>query len=184
MIKDKRFLKSFKVLDLVLIAMLAALATAFKSIVGTLVRLITGPLGIPGGSLAGGFYMMWLALGYSVVNKRGSATLISVIQALILFTTGSPGSHGVWTFVTYIIPGICVDIVFLFSKNKKYNILHYMLSVIIANIAGTIGSNVLFFRLSWFYLLFTLVAAAFSGAVGGVIAYTVSKGLSKINGVD
>lgn len=177
----KKFLVKYLILDLVYIAMLAALATAFKSIAGTLVRLITGSLGIPGGALAGGLYMMWLAIGHAIVNKFGVSTLISLIQALVLFVSGAPGSHGVWTFVTYLIPGIAVDLVFLCTfKKREHNILHYMIAVILANILGTYGSNLLWFRLSWLPLAFTLTGAALSGAIGGIIAYQASKLIKKI----
>lgn len=176
----KKFLVKYLILDLVLIAMLAALATAFKSIAGTLVRLVTGPLGIPGGALAGGLYMRWLAIGHAIVNKFGVSFLISLIQALVLFVSGAPGSHGIWTFVTYLIPGIAIDLVFLLSFKKEPNILHYMISVIIANVLGTYGSNLLWFRLSWLPLAFTLTGAALSGAIGGLIAYQASKQIKKI----
>ena len=176
----RKLLKSYTILDLVLIAMLAALATGFKTIANTLVKLVTGPLGIPGGALVGGLYMMWLAIGHSVVNKFGVSFMISLVQSLILFTTSSPGSHGAWTFITYLIPGICVDLVFLLARKKRPNILHFMAAVIFANVLGTLGSFLLWFRLSLLLCLFSLVSAAMSGAFGGLIAYSADKGIRKI----
>lgn len=178
----RKILKSYSVLDLVLIAMIAALATGFKTVATTLVKLITGPLGIPGGALAGGFYMMWLAIGYSVVGKFGVSFMISLVQALVLFTTSAPGSHGVWTFITYLIPGLCVDLVFLSARKSNANILHFMLSVIFANVLGTLGSYLLWFRLSMsgLWLAFSLTAAALSGAIGGLVAYSANKGIKRI----
>ena len=46
-------LKAFSIFDLVLLAMLTAASVGFKVVAGNLVRMITGPLGIPGGALAG-----------------------------------------------------------------------------------------------------------------------------------
>lgn len=173
MIKSKKNwgLKSFPVFDLVLLAMLTALSIAFKAVVGILVRMITGPLGIPGGALAGGLYMMWLPLAITLTGKRGSALLIAAVQTIVLLTTGLPGSHGFWTILTYTAPAILVELVYIYRPKGGYNILHYIVSIILANLAGTYGSNLLFFRLSLYPLLFTLLAASFSGAIGGVLAF-------------
>ncbi len=173
----KRFafkgLKSFSVFDLVLLAMLTAVSVAFKTVVGILVRMITGPLGVPGGALAGGFYMLWLPLSIILVGKRGSALVIAAVQTIVMITTGAPGSHGVWTIFTYMLPAILVEAVFIYRPKNGYNILHFIISTIFANMAGTFGSNLLFFRMSVYPLLFTLLAAALSGALGGGVAYFV-----------
>lgn len=173
-----KFLQAFSIYDLIFIAMLSAITIAIKTIIGILVRMITGPLGIPGGALAGGFYMLWLALGLALVDKKGTAFIIALVQSIVLLITGLPGSHGIWTFLTYLTPGIIVEIVFLFKKNNC-NILHFIISTALANILGTFGSNLLFFRMDILPLSFTLVAAAFSGCIGGIIGYLVYKKIDK-----
>lgn len=174
-----KYLKSFTVYDLVLIAMFSALTIAFKTIVGVLVRLITGPLFIPGGALAGGLYMMWMPIGLCLTNKKGVAFTISLIQVIVLLITSTPGSHGVWSFLTYLLPAIVIEIVFIFQRNNNINVLHFVVATMIANIIGTFGTNLLFFRLPWLPLVFTLTAAALSGAVGGIIGYLTFKKLLK-----
>ncbi len=173
--------KSMPVFDLVLLAMLTALSIAFKTVVGILVRMITGPIGIPGGALAGGLYMFWLPLAIALTGKRGSALVISGVQTIVLLTSGLPGSHGVWTILTYLVPALLVELVYIYKPKGGYNILHFITSTILANIAGTYGSNLLFFRLSLYPLLFTLLAAALSGAMGGIIAYFTLKLVKKTN---
>lgn len=172
-------LKSFSIFDLVLLAMLTAASVGFKVVVGNLVRMITGPLGVPGGALAGGFYMLWLPLAITLVGKRGSALLISLVQTIIMVTTGAPGSHGVWTVITYMGPAIFVELVYLYKPRDGYNILHFIISTMLANMVGTFGTSHLFFRLSIYPLLFTLLAASLSGALGGAIAYFVHTGIIK-----
>ena len=54
----KRLLQKFTVRDLVLIAAMAALGIAIKPVVVPLAHLVSTPLMIPGGALAGGLYMM------------------------------------------------------------------------------------------------------------------------------
>lgn len=151
--------------------MITAIAIAFKAIAGVLVRMITGPLGIPGGSLAGGFYMLWLPLGIALIDKRGVALLISLVQSLVLLIASVPGSHGIWTFLTYLTPALAVELVMLIQRKKGYNVLHFVFATIIANMIGTFGTNLLFFRMSLLPLMFTLVTAALSGAIGGFVGY-------------
>lgn len=174
----KGFLNSYKVYDLIIIAMLSGLGIAFKTVAGILVRIITGPLGIPGGALAGGLYMLWLTLGLAITGKKGSAFLISLIQAIVVLISGAPGSHGVWTLLTYLAPSVAIEAAFLI-KMREHNILHFIIATMLANIIGTFGSNLLFFRMSVLPLIFTLVAAAFSGSLGGVIAYFTFQKIQK-----
>jgi len=172
---NNNFLQKFKADDLILIAMLTAITIAVKAVVGILIRLLTGSVGIPGGALAGGFYMLWMALGIALIRKRGVAFLISLVQAIVLIITNTPGSHGIWTFFTYLAPSIAIEAVFLINYRKECNVLHFIFSVMIANIIGTFGSNLLFFRMSFIPLMFTLTAAAFSGAIGGVLGFITYK---------
>lgn len=167
----KAGIKSFSVYELILLAMLASLSIAFKAIVGILVRMITGPLGIPGGALAGGLYMLWLPLAITLTGRRGSAFIISLVQVVVLLTTGLPGSDGIWTLFTYLVPALLVEATYIIKLKTGYNILHYIIATILANIAGTYGKNLLIFRLSIYPLLFTLLAASLSGAIGGVVAH-------------
>ncbi|MCL2675822.1 MAG: ECF transporter S component [Firmicutes bacterium] len=186
--KRARFLKAFSVYDLLLIAMLTALAVAFKVAVKMLIGFIATPLGIPGGSLAGGLYMLWMPLALGLVKKRGAALLMTLTQSLTLFITGMPGGHGAWTFPIYMIPALIVEIVFLFSRSGKFNIIHFIAACCLANVAGTIGSDILYFRVidslflnlgSLAIAVFLLGSAAFSGAVGGVLGYLVYKSADK-----
>lgn len=169
--RSKSALNSFSVYDLVLLAMLSALSIAFKTVVGILVRMITGPLGVPGGALAGGLYMLWLPLAITLTRRRGAALVISLVQVVVLLITGLPGSHGIGMLLTYLAPALLVEMIYFIKPKIGYNVLHYILATILANLAGTYGINLLVFRLSLYPLLFTLIAASLSGAIGGVVAY-------------
>ena len=177
----KKFLNKFSVYNLIIIAVVSALGIATKPIVVPLVHVITGPLFIPGGAIAGGFYMFWIVLGAGIVKKTGTATLIGIVQGILVIAAGTMGTHGIMSIVSYTLPGIVVDIVFLFSKNKKYNILHYVFGCLAANVTGTLISNLLFFRLPFVTVILILSAAALSGTIGGLIAYTINISLEKMN---
>jgi hypothetical protein len=107
-------LKRFTINQLVIIGLVAALGIATKPIVVPLVHIITGPLFIPGGSLAGGFYMLWLVLGAGMIKKTGSGTVIALTQALLAIVLGIYGTHGIVSLLTYTLPGIAADSGFLF----------------------------------------------------------------------
>lgn len=166
-----RILQKFTALDLIIIATMAGLGLAVKPIVVPLVHLITGPLFIPGGAIAGGLYMLWIVLGMGLVQKRGTCILIALVQAIITITLGSVGSHGVVGLLTYTLPGIAAEIPFLLGRRGSFNILQFMAGCILANLAGTYGINLVFFNLPFLPLVLSLSGAALSGAIGGIVAY-------------
>ncbi|MDD3269277.1 MAG: hypothetical protein PHX14_08140, partial [Syntrophomonadaceae bacterium] len=84
----QRFLDNFSVYDLIIIAMMSALGIAVKPIIVPLSHIVSGPLFIPGGAVAGGLYMMWLILGFGITGKRGTMTLIGLVQSILLIATG------------------------------------------------------------------------------------------------
>ena len=174
-------LKKFRAFDLVIIAMLSALGVAVKPVVDSLVHIITGPLFIPGGSLAGGFYMMWLVLGAALVNKRGTATLIGLVQAIIVIVTGFYGTHGIVSLITYTMPGLTVDILLWITRLEADEKMAMFVGCIGANLCGLILSNMVFFSLPLIPLLFILSAGALSGALGGLLAWLVTERFSRLN---
>ena len=74
------FLKRFSMLDLVVIALTSALGIGIKPIIVPLIHIVTGPLYIPGGAAAGGFYMLWIVLGIGITRKIGTGTLIALYR--------------------------------------------------------------------------------------------------------
>ncbi|MEL7646908.1 MAG: ECF transporter S component [Sedimentibacter sp.] len=179
--KDNRFLKNYTSYNLILIAVVSSLGIATKPIVVPLVHVVTGPLFIPGGAIAGGFYMFWMVLGMGLVRKKGTCILIGIVQSILVISTGTMGTHGVMSLVTYTVPGLAAEIVFLFSKNNQFNVMHYVLGCMAANTSGTMISNMLFFRLPAVTVALILSCAALSGALGGIIASGIISGLEKMN---
>lgn len=170
-----RALGRFTTRDLVLIAVLAALGIAVKPVVVPLAHLITAPLFIPGGALAGGLYMMWLVVGMGIVGKRGTATLIALVQALLVTFTGVVGSHGALSLVSYTAPGIVMDLGLLLVGHTACCLGCCVLAGILANVTGTLMVSLIFFRLPLIPLALAVSTAAFSGGVGGVIAWQVIR---------
>lgn len=173
-------LQRFEVFDLIIIAMTAALGVAIKPIVVALVHIVTGPLFIPGGALAGGFYMMWLVLGAALVKKRGTATLIALVQSLIVIVTGSYGSHGVISLLTYTLPGVTVDVMLGLLPQAPDEKLAMFAGGIGANVCGVVLANLVFFRLPLLPLLLVVGAGALSGALGGLLAWLLNERIKKM----
>ncbi|MBN2072571.1 MAG: ECF transporter S component [Actinobacteria bacterium] len=177
----KNFFLRFSVFDLVVMAMVASLGIAIKPLIVPLVHIITGPLFIPGGAVAGGFYMMWLVVGSGIVGKRGAASLIALVQAVMVIAVGVFGTHGIISLATYLAPGAAVDIFLLCTGQKNRNIISCFFSGMIANVTGTVLSNFVFFKLPWVPLVLALAGGALSGGLGGLLAYSIVKGFSRIN---
>ena len=173
------FFNRFSAFDYVIMAMMAAIGVAVKPFVSAFAHIITGPFMIPGGTVAGGIYMLFLVLGAAIVGKRGAATLIAAVEALLVIATGIMGSHGIVSFVTYLLPGIGVDILWLLMRHKGCCALCCFFGGIVANILGCFTVNLVFFRLPFIPLIIMLSAAAISGGIGGIIAYNINKILQK-----
>ena len=135
----------------------ASLGIATKSIVQPIVATVTGPLYIPTGAVAGGVYMMWPVMAYGLVRKPGTATIISLTQAL--FSLLIPvGNFGLFTFVIYLGPGLAIDGFFLLSKHKACCAACCVGAAAIANAVGTISVSALLLALPGVaFLLFTLI---------------------------
>ena len=175
----KKLVSKFSIFEIIVIALMATLGIATKPVITPLAHIITGPLYIPGGAVAGGLYMMWIVLGVGLIGKKGVATLISVVQAIMVVSLGIYGSHGIVSFITYIVPGLIVDFYVLLLRNKEFQKGDFFISGILANISGTFLVNIVFFRLPLVPLILTLAAASLSGGIGGLIAYGIFNKLRK-----
>ncbi|MDR0886680.1 MAG: ECF transporter S component [Clostridiales Family XIII bacterium] len=181
-ISASAILKKFSAYDLIIIAIMAAIGIAIKPIVASVTHVISAPLMIPGGSLAGGLYMMWLVLAFAITGKYGSATLVGLIQAIIVMLTGVPGSHGLMSLFSYVAPGLAVDILMLLLLvlcRRDFDRLASFLAGIAANVMGTLAVNVIFFRLPPLFLALTILVATLSGGIGGAIAWELYRVIKK-----
>ena len=175
------FLQRFSLFELILLTFIAAAGIAVKPVVVSLSHLLTSPLLIPGGALAGGVYMLFIVLGGALVGKRGAATLICVIQCLVVMVSGVYGSHGTASIITYIVPGLLVDLLWLIMATNGAAMLPCFFGGMMANVSGTLLVNLVFFRLPMVPLLLSAALAAFSGGWGGIIAWEMIKRLKRLN---
>jgi len=173
-----KLLEKYSSQDLLYIAILSALGFAIKPIVTPIVHLVSAPLMIPGGSLAGGFYMMWIAVAVAVVKKPGAAILVGVVQAIAMISLGYFGNHGAVSLISYTLPGVSAEIVASFFK-KKDSIYAQTFICTSANITGALIVTFLIMRLSFVPTLISVIAASISGIIGGIISHILIKKLKK-----
>ena len=175
----KKLLAGYSMKDMMLIAVMAALGVALKPIVVPIANTLASPLLIPGGAFAGGLYMMWLVMASALTGRVGAAALAGLVQALLMMVTGMPGSHGVLSFITYILPGVFVDVAALLFLRRGFCLNQAFIAGIAANLTGTVLSNLIFIRPPLIPWLLSLTVAAFSGGVGGLIAWRLYGLLQK-----
>ena len=175
----QKFFDRFSLYNLIIIAMMAALGIAVKPIIVTLAHIISGPLFIPSGAVAGGFYMMWLVLGFGITKVRGTMTLIGLVQAILVMATGIVGSHGAFSLITYTMPGLVADLGLLLIRHRVCCLPCAFLAGVLCNIAGTFMVNLVYFRLPLVALILTLSVATLSGGLGGILAFKILEQLQK-----
>ncbi|HBG10509.1 MAG: ECF transporter S component [Limnochordia bacterium] len=171
--------RHFTLVDHMVMAMLAASGIAIKVVVVPLAQMVTGPLLIPGGVVAGGFYMLFLVLASAITGKRGAALMVSLLQAVLVTITGTLGSHGAASLFTYSMSGLAVEIWLLISGHRGCCALCCFGAGLVANVAGSVAVNLAIFRLPAVPLLLSLSAAALSGGLGGLVAHLAARGLHK-----
>ena len=169
-------LKRFSTRDLIIITALVSLGIAIKPVVGPLSKLLSTPLGIPGGSFAGGFYMMWLSLAVCIVDRRFTGTLFGLLQAILVLMIGMAGKQGAFSLISYTLPGIIADMAFFIIKRPSKLFTHLTLCAL-ANITGAVVTGLFFFRMPALMVGVSVAFSLASGIVGGYLAYGIYKAL-------
>jgi hypothetical protein len=176
----KKLTGNFSIFHLIVIALLAAMGIAVKTVIAPLVHLLTGPLYIPGGVVAGGIYMLFLVLAVSLTGKRGAALFCGFCQGIMVLIIGAAGSHGALSVVSYSLTGLAVDLIMLILRHKGCCLLCCFFGGMAANLTGTMIVNAAFFDMPAIPLALSLVAAALSGGCGGALAWLITKQLRKL----
>jgi len=172
-------LKRFTAKDLILISVLAAIGIAIKPLINPTIKLISSPLMLPGGALAGGLYMMWMVLAVILINKSGVALLFGVVQAIVTLILGTFGNHGILSLLSYTLPGLLVEVAILLPF-KREAWLRFLLFGALANAGGSLVMSLIIFKLPYVPLMIALGTSIASGALGGALAKILCIQLRKI----
>ena len=174
-------LPGYTVRDMILIALMAAIGIAIKPLVVPVVRVVAVPLGLPGGSLIGGIYMMWLVLGHTFTGKPWAATLVGVVQAGLAWAIGAPGPEGPWMLPMYMAPGAAADLALRLGQrgSATLSLGVAMLAGAAANATGIVLMCLIIYRIRFPVLVLSMAVGALSGSVGGVFAYVIHRRVAR-----
>lgn len=168
-----KLLDRFSTFDLVLISLMACMGIATKPIIVPIAQMISSPLFIPGGALAGGLYMMWMIIGARVTGKVLTATLTGFTQGIVVIVSGFWGSHGILSLLTYTAPGLAIDLMLLAAKHRCCCLGCCFAAGMAANSCATFLVNLIFFNMPLIPMVLSLAVAALSGGIGGLIAFKI-----------
>lgn len=169
-------LSRFSTKDLIIITVLAAIGIAIKPIVGPLSKMLSTPLMIPGGSLAGGFYMMWLALAILIVRKPGTGTIFGILQGIIVLLVGLQGNQGALSLLSYSLPGVLADLLpGLKHKGTKYYA-HFLICAV-ATVTGSVIVAWLILGHPYPLIIGIAALACVSAALGAGVSWSIYKSL-------
>jgi energy-coupling factor transport system substrate-specific component len=163
----------FKTNDLVKIAILSALGGISSTYIGYLGNLVNRFLGVPfgAGQFMAGLHIFWIILGFGLIKKRGTCTMIGVLKALVELFSG--GKLGVFVILLSGVQGLIADTIFYLVR--KRNVFTYALAGGISTTA-----NVLIFQFFFvpytaytFFLLIALISFVSGVAFAGIFSYNV-----------
>ncbi len=174
--------------ELVFLALIAVLSMVTKPYVKGVVKVITQPLGIPGGVAAGTVYMFWVVLAGYVVSRPGSVFLFCLLQGILAMMMGFTGALGALIIISYALPGIAVEVLYLllglFWRDCRHASIPCIMAGAVANVAGSVSNAVLMFRMGGSLILIISPIAALTGGLGGFFAFAAGTYLVKVLGID
>ena len=161
--------------DLVFMAICVALGLLAKRIVSPATNVLTDFFRIPGGSAAVGFSLAFLIIGKRIAPLPGAASLMGFVQSLLALALGMSGYQGWLAVITYTLPGVVIDLVYRFLKEREK--LFCFVAGILSCLTAAALSNLLVFHLQGISAVLWLLLAALSGALGGYLAELISRRL-------
>lgn len=164
---------------MLLIAVLASMGIIIKPFISPIFNIITDLIFIPGGSSAGGIYMMFLTIGTILINNKRVAMYIGLLQGILVFITGISGFQGALSIIIYTAPGITIDFIMKFRNkfNYKYTV---MVSTALGNLTGSLMTNFIFFKLKLVPASLFFIFAILSGLMGGYLGFIVTERIKNI----
>lgn len=124
---------------------------------------------------------MFLVVAAGIVSVRGCATIMGFVQSMIALSLGMVGSMGALSPIGYIVPGMIIDLVFLIGrKSGSGSYITMVIANMLAAAAAGLTANIIVFHLNGVPLALYIAVALASGAVCGVLGYSLSCRLRPI----
>ena len=168
-------MKAIKIRDLILLAFFADIGFISKRLIAPFANIITDFLRVPGG-IGTAFSLMFLVVGAYLIQRKGAASAMSLVQCILAMSLGMVGAMGTLSPFGYLMPGIIIDIVIVLCRRCNTPQLITMTS---ANAAGSLAAaltaNFIVFRLRGAVLALYLLIALISGGLCGLLAAVIYK---------
>jgi energy-coupling factor transport system substrate-specific component len=152
--------------EIAIIGVIAAAGIGSKSVISPIINIVTDFMLIPGGSTAGGFYMMFLVLAKLFMPKIPSASLTGAMQGFLAFFLGLSSFQGAFVIIVYTLPGVVIDLVI---SRLGINDIYIVLACGLANLTGSFTTNLIFFKLSGIPFVLWFAMSLLSGILGGFL---------------
>lgn len=170
-----------KIKYLIIMALCCDLGIVGKKLIAPIANLITESIHIPGG-IGTSFSLMFIVIAVSVIPRTGVAVIMSIVQSILSVALGTVGSMGILSPLGYILPGICIDVVFwIFRRFRNESSFAEILANAMASVAASLTSNYIVFHLSGLLLIIYLMVSFLSGIICGFIASMVSARIRRLN---
>lgn len=128
--------------DIVIIAVIAAIAGVVNTGMGNVWAVVNTSLGPLGGALLQGSFMWGYILAMWLVRKPGAALLVGVIEASVEILLGNQA--GIGTLGWGICQGLGIEVVMAIAGYRKFGLLAALLAGAAASQFGTVWTAVLY----------------------------------------
>jgi energy-coupling factor transport system permease protein len=166
--------------DIVIIAVIAAIAGVVNTGTGNIWYLANSSLGPLGGAMLQGAFMWAYILAIWLVRKPGAALAIGVIEASVEILLGN--AAGIGTLGWGITQGLAIEAVMAISGYARFDIVTAILAGAASSQFGTIWTAILFgwdpasASAVWMAMPINLISGAvLSGLVGFLLAQGIRK---------
>lgn len=166
--------------DIVIIAIIAAIAGVVNTGTGNLWYLANSSLGPLGGALLQGAFMWAYILAAWLIRKPGAALSVGIIEAAVEILLGN--ASGIGTLGWGIFQGLGIEVVLAIVAYSKFNLLTALMAGAGASQFGTVWTAILFgwdpatANDVWMAVPVNLISGMI---LSGVIGYYLAKAIAR-----
>lgn len=166
--------------DIVIIAVIAAIAGVINAGIGNVWYLANSSLGPMGGALLQGSFMWAYVLVMWLVRRPGAALILGIIETAVELLLGN--AAGIGTLGWGLFQGLGIEVVMAISGYTKYGLLAAICAGAGASQFGTVWTAILFgwdpatAKDVWMAIPINLISGAI---LSGVLGFYLAKALAK-----
>ena len=159
--------------ELLIMVVFCAAGVFCKKLINPLANAITDSLHVPGG-ISTAVSLMFLVIAAGITKRRWSASAMGLMQASVALAMGSMGSMGFLLPVSYIVPGVVIDIVMLAGEKIHFSMrVRAFIANILSSVSAALFADIVVFHLPAKPLMVYLCLATLTGSVCGYLAGSV-----------